>query len=461
MTSTLPASKNASFLDGRPLSSLQIRTLILCALVAMLDGNDTQVIGIGAPLIAKALHVAPSAMGWVISGSWLGAAVGAVVLGGMADRFGRKPILIAATLLFGVFTLLTPWAKNLPMLVGVRMLACIGLGGATPCFLSLASEYTPANRRATFVSFVYAAFPLGILLGSLLNGWILSRASWRYMFYFGGAVPVGTALVLLTLLPESIGLLLRRPKSRQAERILAAIAPGLSLQAARATLNSFPYARHAGNPMDLFQNGRTTATLSLWLMLFACFGTAASTVWLPTILQQNGASPAASAVAASFVGLGSCVGFIIAGRLIDRFGLVRALLGPLVAGAAATAALGVWPGSIGAESVFVMLVGALVGMGVSGGVSLVTLVYPSAMRSTAAGWAMGLGRVGQVSIPGVFAIVLHQGWSTQSIFSALGVMPLVAAAAVLVLASALPANVDPALLPPPGLAPLHSRSSSM
>ena len=448
MTSASPAGVSTSFLDGRRFSGLQIRTLLLCALVAMLDGNDTQVIGIGAPSIARALHVAPSAMGWVISGSWLGAAVGAVVLGGMADRFGRKPILIAATFLFGLFTLLTPWAENLPMLVGLRMLACIGLGGATPCFLSLASEYTPIERRATVVSLVYAAFPLGILLGSLLNSWILSRASWTYTFYFGGVVPIAIALALLVLLPESIGFLLRRAKDQQATRILAVIAPGLSPQAARATLVSVPYASRAGSPIDLLQHGRTIATLSLWLLLFACFGITACTVWLPTILQCNGVSPAASAVAASFVGLGSCVGFIIAGQLIDRFGLVRALFGPLVAGAAATAALGIWPSSVGAESVFVMLVGALVGMGVSGGVSLVTLVYPIGMRSTAAGWAMGWGRAGQVAVPGVFAVVLHQGWSTQSIFGALGVMSLIAAMAVLLLAGALCTNAGPAVRPP-------------
>ena len=148
------------------------------------------------------------------------------------------------------------------------------------------------------------------------------------------------------------------------------------------------------------------------------------------------------------------MGFVAAGQLIDRFGLRRALFGPLVAGAAATAALGVWPGSAGIESVFVMLVGALVGMGVSGGVSLVTLVYPTGMRSAGAGWAMGWGRAGQVAVPGAFAVVLHQGWGTQSIFGALGVMSLVAAGAVRLLAGALSADAAPARLPLASLPPI-------
>lgn len=458
MTTASSPGAGASFLDNRPLSGLQITTLILCAAVAMLDGNDTQVIGIGAPPIAAALHIAPSAMGWAISGSWVGAAIGSVVLGSVADRVGRKPVMIMAVLLFGVFTLLTPFATSLPMLVAIRVLACIGLGGATPCFLSLASEYTPVRWRATVVSLVYAAFPLGILVGGLGNGWILSRFSWHCMFYVGGAAPIVMALVLLALLPESIGLLLlRRPADRQTARIVAAIAPGLAPQAAaRVAAGSLPPPRRAAGLADLFRSGRATATLSLWLVLFACFGTTASTVWLPTILQQNGVSLAGAAVAASFVGLGSLLGFVAAGQLIDRFGLVRALVGPLVAGAAATAALGIWPGSAPAEAVFVALVGALVGLGVSGGVSLVTLVYPTTMRSTAAGWAVGLGRAGQVTIPGLFAVLLHGGWSAQGIFAALGLMPLVAAAATLLLAGALHIRQDPAIPRPVGLAPRPS-----
>lgn len=453
MTTLSPSEANPSFLDGRPISNLQIRTFILCALVAMLDGNDTQVIGIGAPSIARTLHVAPSAMGWVISGSWVGAAIGAILLGGIADRVGRKPVIIAAVLLFGLFTLVTPLADSLPMLVALRMLACIGLGGATPCFLSLASEYTPARSRATIVSIVYAAFPLGILIAGFLNGWILSRFTWQLTFYVGGLAPIAMAIVLLMLLPESIGfLLLRRPDDARTAHLVAVLAPGLPGSATRIATarSSFP---SEASPMDLFRSGRTRATLSLWLLLFACFGTTASTIWLPTILQQNGVSPAASAVAASFVGLGSLIGFVAAGRLIDRFGPLRALVAPLVVGAGATAALGIWPGSAQAESVFVALVGALVGMGVSGGFSLVTLVYPTGIRSTGGGWAMGLGRAGQVTIPGLFAILLHETWTARSIFAALAIMPLVAAVAVFMLAGTLPTERTAAPKRSNGLAP--------
>ena len=439
MTTAPSPAASLSFMDDQPFSRLQIRTLVLCAVVAMLDGNDTQIIGIGAPAIAAALHVAPSAMGWVISGSWVGAGVGAVTFGGIADRVGRKPMMIMAVLMFGLLTLLTPFAHDLPSLIAVRLLGCVGLGGATPCFISLASEYTPARWRATMVSLVYAAFPLGILVGGLVNGWILSRSSWQQAFYVGGAAPIVVAVLLLALLPESLGWLLTcRPGDRRIASLVAAIGPNLRLQPAVgiATGDLLP-PRRGVSPLDVLRFGNARATLALWLLLFACFGTTASTVWLPTILQQNGVTPAASAVTASFAGLGSLVGFIVAGQLVDRFGLVRALAGPIVAGAAATAALGLWPGSPQTESIFVALLGALVGMGVSGGVSVVPWVYPMALRSSGAGWAMGLGRAGQVTIPGVIAVLLHYSWTAYGIFLALGCFTLLAAAGVLLLASSL------------------------
>ncbi len=453
MTMASSPDTGASFLDGRPFSGLQIRTLILCGLIGVLDGNDTQIMGIGAPSIAAALHVAPSAMGWAISGSWVGAAIGAVVLGGFADRAGRKPVLISAVLVFGLFTLLTPLAESLPMLVALRILAGIGLGGATPCFLSLASEYTPARLRASVVSLVWAAFPLGILIGGLANGWMLSRFSWHAAFYVGGAIPIVVALLLLALLPESIGfLLVRRPGDARTACIVAAIAPGLPVDAAAMAVSG-PAQHHSASPADLFRSGRMGPTLCLWLVLFACFGTTASMAWLPTILQQNGVSPAASAIAASFLGFGALLGMAVAGHLVDRFGIVAALAAPVVVGAAATASMGIWPGSALAASVFVTLVGALVGIGASGGISLVTLVYPTAMRSTGAGWAMGLGRAGQVAIPGVFAVLLHGGWTAQSIFAALGVVPLLATGALLLLARTLRPAQASASLPSAGLAP--------
>ena len=422
-------SPTAAVLDDRKLSSFQLRTLGLCALVAILDGNDTQAMGVGARSIAAALHVAPSAMGWAISGTWLGAAAGAILLGGLADSFGRKITLVLATCVFGLFTLLTPLADTVSLLVVFRVLAGIGLGGAAPCFVALASEYSPPRSRGTVVSIIWAAFPFGLLVGGLLAGLLLSYLPWAYVFYVGGGVSLLVAATLQLWLPESLDYLVnRRPGDPRIRTIMDILAPG-------SALPTRPARRHAtkAGVSALFVPGLRQPTLCLWVLLLTCFGTTASMSWLPTILQQNGVSPAAAAVAVSFLGLGALVGMLGAGWLLDRFGPLWALACPVLLGAIVTAAMGIWPGSPAWESVFVALVGALVGAGAAGGIVLATLIYPSVTRSTGAGWALGLGRFGQFLLPAGVAVLMAQQFTAQAIFAILALMPLLGGLAAFML----------------------------
>ena len=146
----------------------QLAILILCALVALLDGMDLQSIGLAAPFMADALHVAPYRFGLVFSVALVGMALGSFGLGRLADRRGRKRVLIAATVGFGVFTLGTAFASTYGELLACRFLTGVGLGGAAPCFISLSSENAPPRLRATVVSLVWAGFPLGGVVGGLL-----------------------------------------------------------------------------------------------------------------------------------------------------------------------------------------------------------------------------------------------------------------------------------------------------
>lgn len=412
------------------LSRAQVGILVLCGLVGLLDGNDTAAMGIGAPSIAAALQLRPGAMGWAISGSFYGAALGALVFGLLGDRIGRKKVLVAAVVVFGAFTLLTPWARTLPELVAIRILAGLGLGGATPCFITLASEYTPARVRGAAVSAVWASFPLGILVGGLLNGALLTKFSWESIYLVGGIVPLLVAAVLAGAMPESLAFLAGRPGEE--ERVLRirrriGLLPPNGGTGAVAPSQAGP--RRLGL-RPLLARDKVRTTLCVWTILFACFGTTATLSWVPTVLHNTGVSLSAAAVASSFLGLGALIGMGVAGQLLDRFGPVRALALPVVCGAGATVALGYGVTSPTLSAVLVALVGMLVGVGASGGIALVTLVYPPAVRATGAGWAMSLGRMGQVVLPGLFGILLGADWSAPALFALLGVAPLVAAGAI-------------------------------
>src|ERR1700730_11852659 len=197
-------------IDDGPLTRFQVGTIVCCALVSALDGIDSQSIGVAAPFIADELGVKLADFGPIFSSALAGATLGAASFGPLADRFGRKTLLIVAVVLISVFTILTVFANSVPMLMTFRLLAGIGLGGATPCFIALTSEYAPARLRAALVTLMWSAVPLGALLRGLLNWYLIPQAGWRAIFYIGGVAPLVLAFVLLFYLPESIKFLLVR-----------------------------------------------------------------------------------------------------------------------------------------------------------------------------------------------------------------------------------------------------------
>ena len=148
-----------AIVDSSPLGSWQITIIVICALVAVVDGFDTQSIALVAPAIAAAWHVAPSRFGMVFGAGLFGSLIGALVFGTCADRFGRRPALLVAVALFAATTLVTPFASSLPVLAITRLVTGVGLGGALPNIISLTSEYAPEKLRGTLVALMFCGFP--------------------------------------------------------------------------------------------------------------------------------------------------------------------------------------------------------------------------------------------------------------------------------------------------------------
>ena len=307
MTGPSPSTREVSLtrlIDDGPLTRFQIGTIICCALVSALDGIDSQSIGVAAPFIADELGVKLADFGPIFSSALVGATVGAASFGPLADRFGRKILLIAAVLLIGVFTILTVFANSVPTLMAFRVLAGLGLGGATPCFIALTSEYTPARLRAALVTLMWSAFPLGGLLGGLLNWYLIPHAGWRAIFYLGGVAPLVLAVVLFFYLPESIKfLLVRRNDVKSVGRIVARFRSSLVRGDSHFVLDEKPL---PGAPIrHLFTEGRALGTLLLWVPFFMGFGVlTVAVLWTPALLKLNGISPANTAFVVAFNGLG-------------------------------------------------------------------------------------------------------------------------------------------------------------
>src|SRR5436305_3585447 len=180
----------AEFIDQQPVGGFQVKLLLTCAAVLFLDGFDTQAIGYVAPSLAREWSLTKGALGPVFSAGLFGLMIGALLLGPLADRIGRRKIIILCTLAFGLGTLATALVQDVNTLLVIRFLTGLGLGGAMPNTVAMTSEFSPHRRRATMVMVMFCGFSLGAALGGLLAAALIPQFGWRSVFVVGGAAPL-------------------------------------------------------------------------------------------------------------------------------------------------------------------------------------------------------------------------------------------------------------------------------
>lgn len=415
----------AELIDRRPLGRMQITIIVLCGLVALLDGFDLLAIGVAAPAMAGSLHIAPNQLGAVFSAALFGLMLGAFGLGPIADRYGRKCVLIAATATFGVFTLFTAGAVTLQQILLLRFLAGVGLGGAMPGFISLAAEYTPRAQRQAVVGLLWTGFPLGGVIVGLLATRLIAAVGWQSLFYIGGILPLGLSIVLIRTLPDSIEFLVMRGAAWQKIRyLLARINPTVNIASDCQFISNGE--KNRGVPVwQLFSAGRAGGTILLWASYFVTFMMlVTSATWTPTLLQRAGIGGAQSSMAMALFAMGSVVGTPLAGFLVSRFAARSVLPAALVGSGITLGAVGEATQSLTLVTIFLGLAGFFLGVASSGLIALAPLLYSTAIRSTGVGWAMGLGRFGSFVGPLAIGLLANHGWHVGESFDAIGVPAL-------------------------------------
>ncbi len=424
-----------TMMEGRPLGGLQIRVTILCALVALLDGVDTQSFAIAAPAIALTFGMKVTQFGLVFSIAHLGACVGAFTCGPLSDRIGRRGMLIGATLTFAVFTIVTALASSYGALLAMRFCAGLGLGGALPCFLSLASEFAPPSRRGTLASLLWAAFPLGGMVGGFSNAYIVGHYGWPMMFYVGGALPILVAAIMSFGLPESPCFLADRDAASPRLRVLAERLAGRSFDP--GTRFAVRGRSTAKIPVtELLQRRCRAVTLLLWLAFFVAFGLLSLTVsWTPAVLQGVGISTAGSAFVLGFFNIGAVLGMGTAGRLVDGFGATRTLIPALAIATGLFWLLGTVT-TLWEAAAVTAGIGLFLGCGASGLIAVASSHYVTAIRATGIGWSMGIGRLGQVISPLATGALMAGGLAIAGVMQLMAALPVIAAAAVFMIETA-------------------------
>jgi MFS transporter, AAHS family, 4-hydroxybenzoate transporter len=426
-------------LDNRPLSRLQIWTIVLCGLVLVLDGFDAQSLGFLAPSMAKTLRVPVNSFGPIFGAALFGLMLSAMISGPIADRWGRKWPIIISTLTFGGFTILAARATTFEQLLIFRFLTGLGLGGAMPNVVSLTCEYSPKRLVAVLVGMLFCGMPMGALLGGLVGAVMLPRWGWQSVLYVGGILPFAMSLLLIPVLPESVRFLsVRGADPAKIRRILSRISPELAgTQVQLATPQDH---RGKGIPVKhLFTEGRAIGTLLLWVPYFMNLLIIYFIVsWVPALLQQAELPVSAGIKAILVFSLGGMAGSLAEGRLMNDIGAVVLLviefgISTLLIGSLAFTA------SLPLILTVTFILGFTVQGAQAGLNALVASFYPTAIRSTGVGWALGVGRVGSIVGPVLGGVMLSIGWHPRQIFLA-GAVPALCAAVSILLTSRLRGN---------------------
>jgi AAHS family 4-hydroxybenzoate transporter-like MFS transporter len=418
----------AELIDRRPVGRFQIRVIALCACVVFMDGFDTQAIGYVAPTLGRLWGLKPGALGPVFGAGLFGLMLGALIGGPLADRVGRKRIIVLSTLAFGICSLLTVTADSLDGLLLWRLATGLGLGGAMPNAIALTSEYSPQRSRATLVMIMFCGFSLGSALGGAFAAHLIPIFGWTAVFWLGGALPIVLGVILVVALPESMRFLaLKGGEDRRIRAIFAHIAPGsgsgpeTKFVAREERLPGFTVPH-------LFARGRALGTSLLWIMFFMnLLDLYFLANWLPTLLSNAGIAVEIAVIITTLLQIGGVAGAVSLGWLIDRHS-------PFLVLAAAYLVAGLLIAAIGMSgSSLALLVPAVFGAGFCivgaqiGANALAASFYPTAIRSTGVGWALGIGRIGSIIGPVVGGIILSLRWETKSLFL-IGALPAFCAA---------------------------------
>jgi AAHS family 4-hydroxybenzoate transporter-like MFS transporter len=419
-------------IDSRPLGGYQKWIIFLGFLIIALDGFDVAIMGFIAPQLKMDWGLSPQALGPVLSAALIGLAVGALVAGPFADRYGRRIVLVCSVFFFGLWTLATAFSTDVSMLVALRFLTGLGLGAAMPNASTLVSEYAPERSRSFLITVAFCGFSLGAAGGGFLSAWMIPNLGWQSVLVLGGVLPLIVAPILLFKLPESVSFLVaKNAPAERVRRIIERLAPGSTNANTTFTLPEAPAVSRSPARIVLSPRYRF-GTLMLWTGYFlSLFLVYLFSSWLPTLVKEGGGySVADAAIVTSMFQIGGPVGALSVGWAMDRWSRYRVIMLTFLLGGAVIFAIG----HVIHELVVLCAVAWAVGFclnGASVGMNaLAACFYPTEARATGASWMSGVGRFGAILSAFAGAQMMTLDWSFEQIFAALVIPAGLAALAI-------------------------------
>jgi len=377
--------------------------LFWCAFIIIFDGYDLVIYGSILPSLMEEWSLTPNQAGTLGSIALIGMMLGALIFGPLADRMGRKNVIIFCIALFSLFTGLIGISSS-PVEFGIyRFIAGLGLGGVMPNAIALMTEYSPKSLKSTLVSIMFSGYSVGGMLAAGLAIFLLPELGWRSLFFIG-ALPLLALPIMYKTLPESPRFLLMKNKSNEMGNILSKVDPSFTYRE-NITFEQFRTEEVGSSVSKLFKNGRALSTIMFWIAFFMCllmiYGL---NTWLPKLMDGAGLS-VSGLMFLLVLNFGAIFGAIFGGRLADKWNPKSVLLVFFISAAVSLTLLG-WVTNIVLLYVLVGIAGATtIGTQIICN-AYISQYYPTEMRSSGLGWALGIGRLGAIAGPLIGGVLL-------------------------------------------------------
>ena len=416
-------------IDHAKFRPFHFNVLVWCLLIILFDGYDLAINGVVLPLLMAEWGLTAMQAGMLASTALAGMMFGAMIFGSLADKIGRKKVIMICIVLFSGLTFAGGFASNPTEFAILRFLAGLGIGGVMPNLVALTSEYAPIRMRSTLVTGMFSGYAVGGVMAALLGSWFTPDFGWQIMFFIAG-IPLFLLPVIWKFLPESLTFIVQQDRQAEARKIVSRLEPTITVKETTTFELDKVDVPESASVMSLFRRGRAMNTVLFWIAFFTCLLTMyALSSWLPKLMMAAGYSMDNSLMFMMVMNIGAVIGIIGGGILADRFHLKPVLMCLGIIGAVVMSLMGFQSNEF-LLYILVFLAGAASIGSQMLLYSYVAQFYPLAVRSTGIGWSSAIGRMGAIIGPILIGGLLGMNLPAHFNFMAVGLPVLITAIAV-------------------------------
>ena len=426
---TLQALNVNNIIDKAKFNTFHFKVVAWSLLIILFDGYDLAINGVVLPLLMQEWGLTAVQAGMLASTALAGMMFGAMIFGSLADKIGRKKVIVICIILFSGLTFSGGFASNPTEFAILRFLAGLGIGGVMPNLVALTSEYAPQKMRSTLVTTMFSGYAVGGVMAALLGAWFTPTFGWEVMFWIAG-IPLFLLPIIWKFLPESLTFIVKQNQQKEARKIVRNLAPQVTVQENTIFELDKVDIPESASVASLFKRGRAINTLLFWLAFFSCLLTMyALSSWLPKLMMAAGYSMDNSLMFMMVMNIGAVIGIVGGGVLADRFHLKPVLMVLGIMGAIVMSLMGFQSNQF-LLYILVFLAGAASIGSQMLLYSYVAQYYPLAVRSTGIGWSSAIGRMGAIVGPILIGALLGMSLPAYVNFIAVGLPILITAIAV-------------------------------